>query len=101
MRRSLTDYAIDQIEQIHRKSQCCNSGNNKEHAAVLLELMQKHADEIKQLKEEKNDHYITETGDLLILCMELIKEANASVDEVFEKCYKRYHDKLDSLIENT
>jgi hypothetical protein len=55
-------------------------------------------DEIKELHGKKNKHYIIETGDLIVLCLELIKEARRSPDDVLFKCYPRFHKKLLPLI---
>ncbi|MFH2138690.1 MAG: hypothetical protein ABII88_09295 [Candidatus Omnitrophota bacterium] len=95
---SLTDYAKEQINIIHAKSVKLNELRGKVHNEVLLELVREHAKEITELYKEKNPHYLTETGDLLILCLELLREAGMSADEIMEKCYQRYHKKLEKLI---
>ena len=65
----------------------------------MLELIYKHAQEINQLYQQKNKHYIIETGDLLVLCLELIKESKGNTDFILDKCYARYDHKLKFLIE--
>ena len=60
----------------------------------LLELMCKHIEEIEQLKAKGDKHYVVETGDLIILCFEMLLENQASIDETLETCFKRYEDKL-------
>ena len=98
MQDSLTDHARKQIEAIHDKSLKLNKLRGKVHNEQLLELVQEHAQEITELYQENNPHYLVETGDLLILCLELLKEADILADEIMEKCYNRYHEKLDFLI---
>ncbi|MCP4650818.1 MAG: hypothetical protein GY853_12180 [PVC group bacterium] len=98
MQKFLSDFAKEQIRTIHAKSQELNQSRGKDHNQVLFKLVHEHAEEIQQLHAESNPHYIIETGDLLILCLELIKEAGANSDEVMAECYKRYHKKLDFLL---
>jgi hypothetical protein len=95
----LYDIALKRIKQIHRLSQEFNAIVHKPHQDRLLELMHKHIDEITELAENKNPHYLIETGDLLILCFELLLEGQADIDEVTEKCFGRYERKLNELIE--
>ncbi len=87
------------INAIHRLSLRLNKLRGKAHPEVLLGLIAEHAREIKYLYNEKENHYIIETGDLLVLCLELFKEAKVNSDEVMEKCYRRYYRKLSSLLE--
>jgi len=60
--------------------------------------MKKHVEEIKGLLKKSDAHFVTETGDLLILCLEMIKETGRSPDAVLDKCYGRYRRKLGQLI---
>jgi len=99
MPKSFTAFSKKHIKKIHRLSARYNKMRKKEHPEVLLELIKEHAQEIAQLYKNKDKHYVTETGDLLILCCELIKEARADADLIMEKCYRRYYRKLASLIE--
>ena len=70
---------------------------NKDHAHVLLDMMKAHIDEIRELYDSKDKHYLIETGDLIVLGLELIKEAKQSPDAVLFKCYPRFHKKLSQL----
>lgn len=94
----LHDIALMRIKEIHHLSQKFNAMVNKPHQDRLLELMHKHIDEITELAENKNPHYLIETGDLLILCFELLLEGKADIDEVTEKCFGRYERKLSELM---
>ncbi|MDD5746010.1 MAG: hypothetical protein PHO30_01975 [Candidatus Omnitrophica bacterium] len=96
--RSFTRYAGKQLAAIQRLSQEYNGKLGKDHNQVLLELIRHHSDEITDLQRRSNGHYIIETGDLLVLCCELIREAGASLDEIMDNCYRRYYAKLNSLI---
>lgn len=97
--KSLTSFAEKEIKTIHSYSKRYNKLKKKNHANALFNLTDKHVKEIKQLYRKKDKHYIIETGDLLILCFEIIEEAGCSSNIVLAKCYKRYHNKLTRLIE--
>ncbi|MBF0571539.1 MAG: hypothetical protein HQL12_06655 [Candidatus Omnitrophica bacterium] len=73
---------------------------NKNHAHALLDMMKTHVEEIKELYDNKDKHYLVETGDLIVLSMELIKQAKQSPDDVLFKCYPRFHKKLLQLIKD-
>jgi putative component of toxin-antitoxin plasmid stabilization module len=99
--KSLTNFARKELDAIHGYSTRYNKLLNKNHSLVLLELMAEHVDEIRQRHGKGDKHYLIETGDLLILCLELIKEAKCCPDVILSKCYGRYHKKLPMLIKNT
>ncbi|MBF0511096.1 MAG: hypothetical protein HQL13_02075 [Candidatus Omnitrophica bacterium] len=98
MRKSLTGYSKDQIKAIHAKSRRLNALLKKNHAKALFKMLLEHGPEIKELYAKKDKHYLIETGDLIVLCLELIKEAKESPDTILAKCYPRFHKKIDSLI---
>jgi hypothetical protein len=91
--------ALERIKGIHRLSQRFNEMVGKPHQERLLELMRKHVDEIGELAAHNDPHYVVETGDLLILCFELLLEGGADIDEVTLRCFERYERKLSELIE--
>lgn len=91
MTKSLTSFALEQITKIHQLSQKKNANN---HTKVLLDFIEKHAQEIRELYEQGNKHYLTETGDMIVLCLELLLEKNSLPDEIIEKCYERFLKKL-------
>jgi len=99
IKKSLTAHAKSQIKTIHNFSKRYNKLLEKNHRKVLLTLIKDHAEEISQLHKAKDPHYIIETGDMLILCLELIKEGGYSINGILSKCYNRYHKKLPKLIE--
>jgi len=68
---------------------------------VLLELAEKHAGEIKELYGRRDRHFIVETGDLLVLCLELLAEHGKNPDDILDICYRRYRDKLTDLIKES
>lgn len=98
MKKSLTVHANKEIKTIHGRSGQLNRLLNRNHARVLMDMIREHADEIKELHDKKDKHYLIETGDLIVLCLELIKEARQSPDAVLSKCYPRFHKKLSLLI---
>lgn len=97
-KKSLTNFARKELDTIHGYSTRYNKLLNKNHSLALLELMAEHVKEIRQRYSKGDKHYLIETGDLLILCLELIKESNTCPDVILSRCYGRYHNKLPKLI---
>ena len=97
MKKSITPFAKEKIKLIHSLSQGLNKLREKEHAQVLLELINSHAKEITDLYKQKDKHYIIETGDLLILCFELLQESGQDFDQIIQRCYQRYINKISDL----
>lgn len=100
MRVSLTKSAVDEIKVIQDLSQKLARIKDKSHSDILLELMRKHIDEILLLYKNKDKHYLVETGDLLILCLELLLENRRSPDSIMSVCYRRYRRKLKRLLKH-
>ena len=92
--KNLTVRAVATIKEIHGLSRKVNS-KGKDHAKVLIGFLKEHAREIEQLEREQDPHLVTETGDMIILCLELLLEKEASPDEVIEACYSRFREKLE------
>lgn len=99
MQYSLTEYAQQNLKEIHHLSRQYNEKVVVNHQERLMDLMKKHVVEIEELLAQKNKHALIETGDLLILCFELLLEHEYSADEVLQQCYQRYRTKLQSLME--
>ena len=95
------DRALSRIKHIHKLSQRYNARLNQDHASKLLDLIQEHSKEIQELHNQKDSHCMTETGDLIMLCLELLIEKSASIDEVMNHCFKRYEIKLSNLLQET
>ncbi|MEW5895197.1 MAG: hypothetical protein AB1650_05525 [Candidatus Omnitrophota bacterium] len=98
--KSLVINASNRLKEIHGLSLKFNKLVGKPHQERLLELMRKHVDEIEDLVQKNDPHYLIETGDLLILCFELLLEGGADMDEVMLKCFGRYERKLTGLIKS-
>ncbi|MFH1683073.1 MAG: hypothetical protein ABIA37_04720 [Candidatus Woesearchaeota archaeon] len=62
-------------------------------------MLQHHTQEIKELHEKNNPHFAVETGDLIILAVELLIKEGYSVEDIMEKCYDRFDKKLHKLLE--
>ena len=90
--------ALERIREIHKLSSKYNAKVKCEHMRRLLDLMKDHIEEIEELYQKGNRHFLVETGDLIILCLEVLLEREASIDEIFEKCFHRYEKKLKELI---
>jgi|GEM_PF-498992 len=86
------------LKCIHQLSQTYNQKVQYPHMKRLLALMDEHVDEISELYHEGNTHFLTETGDLMVLCLEVLLENHASTDEILTKCFGRYENKLTSLL---
>ncbi|MDP2652888.1 MAG: hypothetical protein Q8Q08_02530 [Candidatus Omnitrophota bacterium] len=86
------------IKEIHRLSRCYNQKVKISHQKRLLHLMRKHVAEIEELCRRKDKHAVVETGDLVILCFELILEHRASLDKILTRCFIRYDQKLSGLL---
>ena len=97
-KEAISQNALERIRGIHQLSQKFNETTGKPHQDCLLELMRKHVDEIEELSAQKDPHRFIETGDLLILCFELLLEGGSDIDGVTYKCFERYERKLTSLI---
>ncbi len=86
--------ALERIKNIHRLSKEYNQRTETPHFQKLFHLIEKHAKEIQELFKNNDNHFIIETGDLAILCFEVILEAGVSVEKILLKCFERYEKKL-------
>lgn len=91
--------ALQRVKEIHKLSEGYNKTLSANHSLKLIDLIKEHAQEIQQLHKEHNRHYLTETGDLIVLCFELLLENQASIDETMNKCFIRYETKLPKLLQ--
>lgn len=98
MQSSLTNFAKKELKAIHGYSRQHNKLLNRDHSRALLEMMKEHVTEIKWRYGRRDKHYLIETGDLIIICLNLIKQAKCSPDTILNKCYGRFHKKLPRLI---
>lgn len=93
--------ALERIKKVHQLSRVYNGPSKKKHLKKLLSLVREHAREITLLHKKKDQHYLVETGDLLILCLEILLEAGASIDAMTLRCCKRYEKKLTFLLKGS
>lgn len=70
-------------------------GNDPEK---FIDMIKHHGDEIKELFEKNDKHFAVETGDLIILCIELLLDEGYSVQEILEQCYGRFDKKINKLL---
>ena len=98
VRKSLTAFAKKELNTIHGYSWQHNKLLNRDHSRALLDMMKEHVTEIKWRYGLDDKHYLVETGDLIIICLNLIKQSKQSPDRILNKCYGRFHKKLPSLI---
>ena len=93
--------SLARTKNIHELSRLYNKKLKNNHKKRLLELMREHIEEITKLSNKNSRHYLTETGDLIILCFELLLENNVSINKVLLRCFKRYETKLPKLIKES
>jgi len=99
MSEIIDQHGLERIKGIHKLSEKYNKLTKRKHSERLLELMTEHVEEIKELQGWNDKHFLVETGDLVMLCFELLLEAGASINDIMEKCSERYEKKLSGLIE--
>jgi NTP pyrophosphatase (non-canonical NTP hydrolase) len=87
--QSLTKESNEKINRLVSLS--IKKGNTDQ---TFIDFIKHHAIEIEELFKAKNSHYAIETGDLIILCLEFLKYNNKDPNEILEKCYKRFENKL-------
>ncbi|MBF0531495.1 MAG: hypothetical protein HQL23_00180 [Candidatus Omnitrophica bacterium] len=92
--RNFSAGALARLRQIHALSQRRNTAAGKPHQEKLLEMIWHHAEEIRELQSKGDAHFLAETGDLFVLCMELLIENGASPDEMLELAFSRFEKKL-------
>jgi phosphoribosyl-ATP pyrophosphohydrolase len=92
-KKTFTGYSISEILDIHALSVKRNASGCA-HADKLMEMIKEHALEIEELLKAKDPHCCIETGDLAVLCLELLVEKGADPDKVMRNCYKRFRKKL-------
>lgn len=67
-------------------------------SSKIIEMMQHHTREIKELFEKGDSHFAVETGDLIVLALELLMREGYDPDEVMSECYGRFDRKLTHLL---
>ncbi|MBD3296640.1 MAG: hypothetical protein GF392_04670 [Candidatus Omnitrophica bacterium] len=92
-KKTFTVYSRNEILDIHALSGK-RAATGAAHADKLIEMIKEHALEIEELLELKDPHCAIETGDMIVLCLELLIEKGADPDEVMRECYKRFRYKL-------
>jgi phosphoribosyl-ATP pyrophosphohydrolase len=84
------------LNEITKLSSKINRNDNYK----ILEMMKEHIEEIQELYDSKNEHWVIETADLIVLCYELLLLENMEIDEVFNRCLPRFDVKLKKLADN-
>ena len=89
--------AVERIRRIHRLSRAYNKRKELGHGQKLLEMMKHHVVEIEELLKKQDRHALVETGDLVVLCCEMLMENKASVDGMLLRSLDRFEKKLNRL----
>lgn len=85
---------IEGLEEIVNLSRKVN-GEDREK---IFSMINEHIEEIYTLYHERDKHWAVETGDLIILCLELLLLENKDIDEILSRCSLRFKTKLNSLL---
>jgi len=85
----------EKIKHILELSNKLNNNPDK-----IIEMMQHHTSEIKTLHNNKDKHFAVETGDLIILSIQLLMMEGYSTEEIMNNCYERFDKKLNELLIN-
>jgi phosphoribosyl-ATP pyrophosphohydrolase len=91
---------LEKIQMLNHKSIQLNETKETEES-YTLESMQKHAREIRSLFARKDSHWAIETGDLLVHCMKILVLNGYDLNEIFEKCVKRFETKIADELRGT
>ncbi len=83
---------LQQITQLSMKV-------NDNDKLKIFSMIKDHVVEIKELYDSHDDHWAIETGDLIVLCFELLMMENKDIDDVFIRCLPRFDKKLNMLLE--
>jgi len=97
MSQLLSDELKEKVKAIHALSKKINGEDQQGHVKKLLEMMGHHTEEIAQLDAQGDPHALLETGDLIILCLELLLEKEVDPDEILKIACSRFEKKLGEL----
>jgi len=89
---------IERLKAIHALSRRVNTDESI-HREKLLRMMEHHIDEIRTLLLKDDPHAYVETGDLMILAMELLLEGSKDPKEMFDYCSGRFERKLHAILD--
>ena len=89
---------IERLKEIHALSRQVNS-DEAIHREKLLRMMEHHITEIRDLLQKDDPHAFVETGDLMILAMEMLLEGSKDPKEMFEHCCGRFERKLRAILD--
>jgi hypothetical protein len=82
------------LKRIHARSRQLAAERGESHLDRLLEMMRLHCGEITALCGRNDPHWRAETGDLIVLCLELLLEAKVSPEAAVETSFGRFEKKL-------
>ncbi|RLF41501.1 MAG: hypothetical protein DRN12_03125 [Thermoplasmata archaeon] len=71
---------------------------NGEDRDKIFSMIHEHIEEIHELYSKGDKHWAVETGDLIILCLELLLFEDKDIDGILSKCISRFKTKLVSLL---
>ncbi len=84
---------VGKIQMLNQKSIQLNETKKTENS-FTLESMEKHVREIRNLFARKDSHWAIEAGDLLIHCMKILVLNGYDLNEIVEKCTRRFETKI-------
>ena len=81
---------VKEIKEMSLKLQ----GSNEEDSKYILNAIVEHADEIRELFGKNDSHYVNETADMIILCIELLMTNNINPDDPIKLRLNRFVEKI-------
>jgi len=84
---------LEKIQMLNQKSIQLHETKETENS-FTLESMEKHVREIRNLFARKDSHWVIETGDLMVHCMKILVLNGYDLNEIFEKCTRRFETKI-------
>ncbi len=97
MSHLLSEDLKKRVQAIHVLSRKINGTDRDTHVQKLLEMMTHHTEEIPPLVSRNDPHALIETGDLIVLCLELLMEKGADPDQILDTACARFEKKLSEL----
>jgi hypothetical protein len=93
----ISDNLLKEISEINKLSAKLEKTKDAQND-YILHSMAEHAEEINELFRKHDDHWATETGDLLVHCIRLLVLNGYDVNELLEKIPGRFVKKINELI---
>ncbi len=91
--KHISKETVGKIQMLNQKSIQLHETKETENS-FTLESMEKHVREIRNLFARNDSHWAIETGDLMVHCMKILVLNGYDLNEIFEKCTRRFETKI-------